>query len=257
MLDLDNELYHFNQRSSSKANNFPALEINQQALLDEISDFLGQLGFVSFSYGAVVRAKLDPSEQEQPKDCFDELFSTVPQSVRDAYAADIVGHDVLWELLPKTDEPLLLNAKTSQNSFADTFWRKQGVSSRLFVPLQDRFSDYWFYYFGLNHKLQDHEFTALMSNSEKWLVPALNRYHQLLQCVSDNTYNPFLQRKGLSKTCLEVIRLTAEGYAVKSIADKLALTEEGITYHITRAKNIFGVRNKTHLIATLYETGVL
>ena len=257
MLDLDNALNQLKQRLSPQKNNALALEINRDFLLAEISGLLEQLGFVSFTYGAVIRSRLNTdSEQEQP-DHFDELISTVPQSVQDAYFADIVDHDLLWELLPKTDQPLIVDARTSHNSFTDTFWRKQGVNSRLFIPLEDRFNDYWFYYFGLNHKLQGDEFDHLLAESGPWLVPALNRYHQLLQSVAKSTYNPFLNRKSLSKTCLEVVRLTAEGLAVKSIADKLALTEEGITYHITRAKRIFGARNKTHLIAILYAVGVL
>ncbi|MFT6352828.1 MAG: DNA-binding CsgD family transcriptional regulator [Neptuniibacter pectenicola] len=51
--------------------------------------------------------------------------------------------------------------------------------------------------------------------------------------------------------------MTAQGMPVKRIADKLALTEEGITYHITRAKKVFGAKNKTHLVSMMHEVGLL
>lgn len=85
----------------------------------------------------------------------------------------------------------------------------------------------------------------------------LSRYHELLQVVCEQEQNPYLKSEVLSPTCRQVILMTAQGMPVKRIADKLALTEEGVTYHITRAKKIFGAKNKTHLVAMMYEVGLL
>ena len=235
-----------------------ALECNWDHLLNEMDNLLKQLGFLSFSYNVSVRPLKNATVEPKSFLCeqFGELASSVPLSVKEAYYHDVAQHDAVWDNIPSAQEPLLLSQVNTSHT-ADTFWKKQGVNSRVCIPMKGTHDNYWFQYFTLYHKLPMSEFSGHFEKIKEWLVPILTRYHELLQATATQEQNPFLIKKVLSQTCVEVIRLTSEGLAVKSIADKLALTEEGITYHITRAKKILGAKNKAHLIAIIFQIGLL
>jgi DNA-binding CsgD family transcriptional regulator len=237
-----------------------ALECTWDKLLHEIDDLLSQLGFTSFTYSVLTRGKINPSSdiQKQKWDDGADIVGSLPDSVIKSYYRDVAHHDPLREVLPDITSPLLVSSVGGgQGAYADGFWQKHGVASRVYVPMKGKSDNYWFHYFSLFHKLPAVEFEAFFNKVSEWLVPILSRYHSLLQVVCEREQNPYMKYELLSSTCQQVMKMTAQGMPVKRIADKLALTEEGITYHITRAKRVFGARNKTQLVAMLYEVGLL
>ncbi|WP_299181722.1 helix-turn-helix transcriptional regulator [uncultured Neptuniibacter sp.] len=235
-----------------------ALECTWENLLRELDELLTQLGFVSFTYSVLVRNNLLAlgDGQAQKWESGSDIVGSMPDAIFKTYYRDIATHDPVWESLSEMEAPLILKP-TPQSAYADAFWSKHGISSRVYVPMHNGESVYWFHYFGLFHSLPQGEFESFFGKVSEWVIPILNRYHALLQAVSDSEQNPFLKQELLSTTCLRIMQMTAEGMPVKRIADKLALTEEGITYHITRAKRLFGARNKTQLVAIMYKVGLL
>ncbi|WP_420555467.1 helix-turn-helix transcriptional regulator [Neptuniibacter marinus] len=237
-----------------------AFECTWEKLLHEIDELLTQLGFVYFTYSVLTRGVINPSSESQKQrwDGGSDIVGSLPDAVVKSYYKDIAQHDPLWNVLPSITSPFLVSSlEGGQGTLSENFWLKQGISSRAYIPMKDQSSRYWFHYFSLFHKLPPQEFDVFFNRISEWLVPMLSRYHELLQVVCEQEQNPYLKSEVLSPTCRQVILMTAQGMPVKRIADKLALTEEGVTYHITRAKKIFGAKNKTHLVAMMYEVGLL
>lgn len=261
MQDMAVVLNSLKGHSISENTSILAIEYNWDCLLGEIDNLLSQVGFSYFSYSVTMcrhmGADFDLDRMIHTTNAR-EIAGSLPAAVVTEYFENIAVQDPAIEMLSHQKSPLVVNSSSvSSCSVEDSFWEKQGIRSRVYLPVESRNSDYWFHYFGLYHELGDEEFRNLFSEIENWLVPALNRYHRLLQTVCEKDQNPFLQHEILSPTCLDILKMTSQGMPVKSIADKLKLTEEGITYHITRAKRIFGARNKTHLIAILYDVGLM
>jgi DNA-binding CsgD family transcriptional regulator len=247
--------------SISENNSILAIEYNWDRLLGEIESVLSQLGFSYFSYSVAtckhLQAEFDLDRMLHSTRSR-EVAGSMPDKVVREYLENISDQDPVVDLLSSHRGPLVVNGSSvSSCSVVDAFWEKNGVASRVYIPLESRSSEYWFHYFTLYHGLADDEFNQMFAKVEQWLVPALNRYHKMLQTVCEKQQNPFLQHEILSSTCLQILKMTSQGMPVKRIADKLKLTEEGITYHITRAKRIFGAKNKTHLIAILYDIGLM
>lgn len=258
MQDMAGVLNRLKKRSYSESSTVLAIEYNWDHVLKEVHDFLSQLGFAYFSY-SVATCKLPNAEFDTPFYFnHNSMVGSVPKEVIEAYQEQIAQQDPSLDRLIETKQPLIVSASSvSSCSVADAFWEKQGIHSRCYIPMNSRNADYWFHYFTLYHVNPADELTGFFESAGKWLIPALGRYHKMLQILTEQEQNPFLYRDILSPTCFQVLRMTAKGMPVKSIADRLKLTEEGITYHITRAKRLFGARNKTHLIAILYEVGLL
>lgn len=259
MRDMDSLILQLKQQPVFKETPVLALECTWEKLLQEVDELLSQLGFESFTYSVITRNKIGTSVDVEKHrwESGVEIVGSLPDSVVRTYYRDIAHHDPLWEVLPTITDPLVSSdLAAGQSAFAETFWQKQGVASRVYIPMKGASDNYWFHYFGLFHGLQGADFKAFFDNISEWLLPILNRYHALLQVVSEKEQNPYLRKEVLSSTCLQIMHMTAHGMPVKRIADKLALTEEGITYHITRAKRVFGARNKTQLIAMMYEVGL-
>ncbi len=239
-----------------------AQECDPESLLNELDALLQQLGFLYFSYTAIPRDISSVggifllTRRAEGRGG----LGTLPDAITQAYYRDIASRDPLWQLLPKAEigKPCLVRYKQATGySAVHSFWASHGVGSQLHLPLPGRHDAYWFSCFSLYHSLDEDKFLLFCSSVQAWLESVLLRFHQRLQAISKSPINPYLSHELLSPTCLHIMRMTAEGLPVKRIAVQLALTEEGVTYHITRAKNVLRARNKTHLIALLYEVGVL
>lgn len=260
MQDMDTLILQLKQQPAFQDSSVLALECTWDKLLHEIDELLNQLDFSSFTYSVLTRGKINPSSDIQKHKWEDgtDIVGSLPDAVVKTYYRDIAHHDPLWEVLPNITSPLLVSSVDGgQGSFAEGFWKNQGVASRVYIPMKGKSDSYWFHYFSLFHTLPPVEFEAFFNKVSEWLVPILSRYHALLQVVCEKEQNPYMKYELLSSTCRQVMEMTAKGMPVKRIADRLALTEEGITYHITRAKRVFGARNKTQLIAMLYQVGLL
>lgn len=260
MEDMENLILQLKQQPAFQESPVLAFECTWDKLLHEIDDLLSQLGFSSFTYSVLTRGRVN-SGTEVFKHRWEEgtdLVGSLPDAVVKNYYRDIAEHDPLWDVLPDITSPLLVSSLSgTQAVTVDSFWRKQDVSSRVYIPMKGKSDHYWFHYFGLFHRLPPAEFDAYFHKISEWFVPILVRYHELLQVVCEKEQNPYLKGDLLSPTCRQILEMTARGMAVKRIADKLALTEEGITYHITRAKRVFNAKNKTQLVAIMHEVGLL
>ena len=260
MQDMEHLILRLKQQSAFSEKTVLAAECTWDKLLQELDELLTQLGFSYFTYSVLTRHSIEGLSEHQKyrwENGFD-IVGSLPDAIIKNYYRNVAHHDSLWLKLPQARTPVFVNdVDGALGAFADTFWQQNKISSRVYIPMSGKGDDYWFHYFGLFHSLPADEFVEFFESVREWLVPILVRYHNLLQVVCEEEQNPFLKRELLSQTCLEIIKMTAEGMAVKRIADKLILTEEGVTYHITRAKRVFNARNKTQLVSILHDVGIL
>lgn len=235
-----------------------ALECTWDNLFAEIDTLLKSLGFKYFTYGVMPRSHMHEvsgnGHDIVPVD--EKVSGSLPDDLYREYLQSAALTDPLWEQLIVTDDPLII-APSDSLTQAQHFWSEQGVKTRIYIPLSGPYQRFWFHYFGLYFEGTVESFEATYGSLSDWLIPVLERYHRLLQAVSEQPQNPLLENHILSKTCVHILHMTAQGMPVKRIADKLSLTEEGVTYHITRAKKRLRAKNKTQLIALLYESGLL
>ena len=259
MQDVEGLILRLKNHPLSQESCVLALECNWDRLLQEVDELITQLGFEYFSYSVFTCApfekafKSDPHEQGSGS----KFMGAALNDVLDACAREVVVFGSAWNELESADKPVFVGGSSGGNPQANTFWVKKGINSRVYLPMPSNSKRLWFNYFTLYHKVNVEELRELFSMLEEWLIPMLERYHRLLQAVNQNEPNPFIRNQLFSDTCLSIVRMTAEGMPVKRIADVLSLTEEGITYHITRAKRLFQAKNKTQLIALMYEAGLL
>lgn len=71
------------------------------------------------------------------------------------------------------------------------------------------------------------------------------------------TMNPLTNFAILSPTSVLILQQVAEGASSAEIAEQLNLTERGVNYHIDRAKDLLGARNRIHLISLAHRMNVL
>lgn len=235
-------------------------ECSWEKLFTELQQILEQMGFVYFSYSSVAR------DLGQGESLFSltkrrygvDTLGTLPADVVNGYYRAVATHDPLWSVLPAAEGPVFASQKDNTSSLlVDNYWEQQGVLSRVYIPVGLRQEKCWFNYFGLYHSLSAKNFSEVYGKVSASLVPLLERCHKLLQLDSGRETNPYLCHSVFSDTCRRILHYTAEGLSVKLIAVKLGLTEEGVTYHITRTKRVLKARNKAQLIATLYKSGIL
>lgn len=69
--------------------------------------------------------------------------------------------------------------------------------------------------------------------------------------------NPVTNFNCLSAKSLQVLALTAEGYACDEISKKIKLSESGVNYHLTRLKELFHAKNRAQLVNLAHTLGVL
>ena len=105
-----------------------------------------------------------------------------------------------------------------------------------------------------------------MENSElrETLKPIEHEVHELLQSYSTlfdahalQDLNPIANFGLLSLNCIKILKLAAEGDSSEEIGQKLFLSERGVNYHLDRARDLLGARNRTNLISKAYQKGVL
>ncbi|MDI3325475.1 LuxR C-terminal-related transcriptional regulator [Pontibacterium granulatum] len=242
------------------SSNLLVSECSWDKIFSELQGLLKQLGFVYFTYSSVPR---DLGSKESLFSLTKRRYGTdtqgtLPEHIVTRYYREMATLDPLWKALPLTSQPVMADSRESTSSpMVDGFWQQYGISSRVYVPVGKHEDKPWFNYFGLYHEKSQAEFNQLYRDLSGTLLPLLERCHKLLLLDGTRDTNPYLKHSVFSATCTNILRMTAEGMSVKMIADNLGLTEEGVTYHITRAKKVLNARNKTQLIARLYQSGIL
>lgn len=193
--------------------------------------------------------------------CSWQLFDNFQKdkNLFEGYAKQSAVQDPVWKMLPATTSPLVAGRYSRiQHVNTDAYWLQHNVTARIFIPVHSCFEPFWFRYFGLYYSGEPQELDPwLKAGGQDWLETLLNNVGLLLTGPDPTLGNPYLTQDILSEHCLKILFMTANGDQVKNIADKLCLTQEGVTYHISRAKKLFNARNKTHLIALLFQAGIL
>jgi len=235
-------------------------ECGWDRIFSELQVLLQQLGFVYFTYSSVPRdlASDDSLFSLSKRRYGVDTQGSLPEEIVTRYYRELAAHDPLWKTLPTAESVLQATLRENTSTpVIDAFWEQEGVGARIYIPVGERSGRPWFNYFGLYHKLPAGEFAAVYRDISGSLLPLLERCHKLLQLDSSRETNPYIRHGVFSETCQKILKMTADGMSVKMIAVKLGLTEEGVTYHITRAKKVLNARNKTQLIARLFESGIM
>lgn len=95
-----------------------------------------------------------------------------------------------------------------------------------------------------------------LQQESSWIKPILKQFCCELTQEHMNTLNPITNYAVLSKPCIEILKLTADGASSREIAEKLHITERGVNYHIDRARDLLGARNRIHLISLAHRHGI-
>ena len=248
------------QPSTVFSGNILISECGWDKIFSELEVLLRQLGFRYFTYSSVPRdlASKDSLFSVSKRSYGVDTQGSLPEHIVSRYYREVATLDPLWSVLPTSAEVLVTDVRTgSSTPIVESFWEQYSVASRAYIPVGKHADKPWFNYFGLYHGKSSAEFTELYKDISGSLLPLLERCHKLLALDGSKETNPYVRHAVFSATCTNILRMTAEGMSVKMIADHLGLTEEGVTYHITRAKKVLNARNKTQLIARLYQSGIL
>ncbi|GIU06604.1 response regulator transcription factor [Shewanella sp. MBTL60-112-B2] len=98
--------------------------------------------------------------------------------------------------------------------------------------------------------------TDTLQHDSDWIKPILKQFCRELTQEHMNTLNPITNYAVLSKPCIEILKLTADGASSREIAKQLHITERGVNYHIDRARDLLGARNRIHLISLAHRHGI-
>lgn len=62
---------------------------------------------------------------------------------------------------------------------------------------------------------------------------------------------------GLTRREREVLALMAQGFITKQIAERLCVSQETVSTHVTNLRRKLGARNKAHAVALGFQLGIL
>ncbi|MGB0664052.1 MAG: helix-turn-helix transcriptional regulator [Pontibacterium sp.] len=230
-------------------------------MLEALQHFLEDQGVADVSYSSALRVNgSDDSVLVKRKGLPHSISSTLDPKTLQAYLKGPARHDEVWCQLSETQTPVCVNHSRSRSLKQDRaaiFWSYLNVSGRVIVPIASRHDDYWFKFFVLYLKTPEQDSQAWFSERKQWLLPLLNRVSHVLSFDQTVEANPYLKLDVLSDTCRRIMLFTSQGDSVKQVAEKVGLSQEGVTYHITRVKRLFGAKNKTQLIAALCHSQVI
>ncbi|USD39086.1 MULTISPECIES: helix-turn-helix transcriptional regulator [Ferrimonas] len=113
---------------------------------------------------------------------------------------------------------------------------------------------------GIFHLFSDQRRAVVQQNvmnKHEELVDLLLEFSSLFCCLAHQDINPIANFGLLSPNCIKILTMVAEGDSSEEIGKKLFLTERGVNYHLDRAREILGARNRTNLVSKAYQTGLL
>lgn len=89
------------------------------------------------------------------------------------------------------------------------------------------------------------------------LISLLLEYSSVFNSQAHQEINPIANFGLLSPSCVKILAMVADGESSEDIGNKLFLTERGVNYHLDRARQILGAKNRTNLISKAYQKGLL
>ena len=115
----------------------------------------------------------------------------------------------------------------------------------------------WMGIFHLFSEQEEAEIERNVQSRHQELVALLEEYSSIFNYLAHLDINPIANFGLLSPTCIKILTMVAEGDSSEEIGKKLFLTERGVNYHLDRAREILGARNRTNLVSKAYQTGLL
>ncbi len=227
-----------------------------EVIKQEIQDFISGLGFLSFRYSSAPthlahqeHTGIYPNFNFQERADGREGFGTLPDKLLKSYYQSIACQDTLWPLLENADQPAVHLSAESCPSKVLNFFHNYNINSQLFLPMRWQTGSDWFCLFSFQSSLSPDELWDHYQSIRPQLNARALGWHLELMAFKQDKFNPYIVRKVLSPRARHILKLAAEGYSSRTIAEMTDISDNGVNYHYREAKRVLGARNRTHLVS--------
>ncbi|MCL6268633.1 helix-turn-helix transcriptional regulator [Sansalvadorimonas sp. 2012CJ34-2] len=226
-----------------------------EVIKQEIQDFISGYGFLSFRYSSAPKQlslqdhTLLQNFNFQERADGREGFGTLPEKLLKTYYRSFAGQDSLWPQLEKADEPVIHLSTENCSSKVLTFFHNYNINSQLFLPMRWQTGSDWFCIFSFQSSLSPEDLKEHYETIHTKLNARALGWHLELMAFKQDKFNPYIVRKVLSPRARHILKLAAEGYSSRTIAEMTDISDNGVNYHYREAKRVLGARNRTHLVS--------
>lgn len=105
--------------------------------------------------------------------------------------------------------------------------------------------------------LPENELELALDSQKHYWTELLSDFCSKVTLEYMQQLTPLLNFKIISPRCIEIMQLIADGHTSAEVSKQLYLTERGINYHLDRAKELIGAKNRIHLISMGYKQSLL
>ncbi|RTR33598.1 helix-turn-helix transcriptional regulator [Shewanella atlantica] len=234
-----------------------------------ISDYMAQYGITEFFYGITTKSRMPQGID------FKKLSRRVPNEMQKAqysvFSSEKIRrfrHDYL-QSFARIDA-----GYQEKNVMGLNIWRdpdysggkgaqfrklmeQYGLNSRGVWYFPVKYHSDWTAVFVFFSSLERNELTQILNDNMEEINAQLQLFSSSLNEQFITQINPITNFNCLSDKSLQVLALTAEGYACDEISQKLKLSESGVNYHLTRLKELFHAKNRAQLVNLAHTLGVL
>ncbi|CAM3507512.1 helix-turn-helix transcriptional regulator [Parendozoicomonas haliclonae] len=221
------------------------LDVIQQ----EIQNFISTLGFTSFRYSSVPTSLADTKTSSFELDHRAdgrEGFGSLPDKLYNIYYKNIARHDNLLQSVIASNGPVF---HEPASDIARTFYRDNNINSHLCLPMRWQTGHDWFCLFTFQSPLSTEELRSHYQTIQDSLNSRALGWHLELMAFRQHKFNPYIVRKILTPRTRHILKLAADGFSSRHIADMTGISDNGVNYHYREAKRILGARNRAHLVA--------
>ncbi len=221
----------------------------------EIQSFITQLGFTSFCYSSVPsmlgKTSAPSTHSFDLKQRADgrEGFGTFSSKLLRSYYQSMAEQDPLWGELTQTSDPVIYPNAQLGSLQVQSFYSRHGIKSQLFLPMRWQTGSGWFCLFALQSDMAPETLEVQYQKLRSELNARALGWHLELMMFQQERFNPYIVRKVLSPRARHILKLAAEGYPSRAIADMTDISDNGVNYHYREAKRVLGARNRTHLVS--------
>ena len=263
-MDVIRRIQHFTSANlnvgclSSGEEHWPGESLPLAVLNKHLQHAFRQMGFDDYLYYdlADVLPDHEPEKAErlsmqhirqQPR-----FIGTLTSTLLRDFFQQTGGDSRMWPQIRAGDrvfQRLALDRTISRQRRVHDFLTDHQIHSQLFIPMRPMTGDAWHCQFLLNSHLSPEELSRWLQDKQHKLLTTCCYFHALLMRDYHYYFNPWLADDVICDRALDVLRLTANGFSSRDIAEKVNLSEKGVNYHLTHLRELLGANNRVHLVS--------
>jgi len=234
-----------------------------------ISEYMAQYGITEFFYGITTKNRMPQSNDfkklrrrvpnEMQKAQYSVFSSEKIRRFRHAYLQSFARFDAGYQEkivmgLNIWRDPDYSGGKGAQFK---KLMEQNEINSRGVWYFPVKYHCDWTAVFVFFSNLERQALTQMLNDNMAEINAQLQLFSSSLNEQFITQINPVTNFNCLSEKSLQVLALTAEGFACDEISNKLILSESGVNYHLTRLKELFHAKNRAQLVNLAHTLGVL